>query len=71
MGLISEDFAAGLVYKEETRRVYWGGGGKGSNAIRGLAIEEWLEMRTLRTGLPVLDVEAQRSCLPTLDEFLY
>ena len=37
--------------------------------MRGLAIEEWPEMRILRTGLPVFDVEAQSSCLPALDEF--
>ncbi len=71
MGLISVGFAAGLVYNDETRRVYWGGGATGSNARRGLAIEEWLERRILRTGLPVLEVEAQRSCLPALDGFPY
>jgi hypothetical protein len=69
LGLISADFTAGLVYNDEMRRVYWGGGARGNNAIRGLAIKEWVEMRILRTGLPVFDVEAQRSCLPALDEF--
>ena len=39
--------------------------------MRGLAIaEEWPEMRILRTGLPVLEVEAQRSCLPAFDGVL-
>jgi len=71
LGLISVDFTAWLVYNDEMRRVYWGGGARGNNAIRGLAIKEWFEMRILRTGLPVFDVEAQRSCLPALDEFRY